>query len=112
MSGRRGRVLRGNRLAGTIEELDDGYQFTYEPEYLRDPSVPPVSLTMPKRQPIHRSPVLFPCFVALLAEGALADVQCRALRLDERDLFGRVLATCGGDVIGSLRIEPVMDGEA
>ena len=52
--------------------------------------------------------MLFPCLVALLAEGALAEVQCRQLRLDERDLFGRLLKTCASDVIGSLRIEEVV----
>jgi serine/threonine-protein kinase HipA len=67
-----------------------------------------VSLTLPKRTAPYTSTSLFPCFVALLAEGALADLQCRTLRLDERDLFGRLLKTCSGDVIGSLRIEEIL----
>jgi len=107
MSGRQGHVLRHERIAGLIEELSTGYRFTYDANYLRDLGLPPVSLTLPKRLAPYLSTVLFPCFVALLAEGALAEVQCRQLHLDERDLFGRLLKTCSGDVIGSLSIAEV-----
>lgn len=105
-SPRSGKVLRRDRLAGLLEETATGFRFTYDPAYLSDPGSPPISLTLPKRAAPYESTTLFPCFIALLAEGALADVQCRALRLDENDYLGRVLATCGGDVIGSLRVEP------
>jgi serine/threonine-protein kinase HipA len=107
VSGRHGRILRRDHLAGVLEETDTGFRFTYDGGYLGDPSLPPVSLTLPKRAEPYAAAVLFPCFVALLAEGALAQVQCRNLRLDERDLFGRLLKTCGGDVIGSLRVEEI-----
>ena len=104
---RRGQILRRDQVAGILEENDSGFRFTYADDYVRDPSLPPVSLTLPKQAKPYESNKLFPCFVALLAEGALADVQCRTLRLDERDLFGRLLKTCSGDVIGSLRIEEI-----
>ncbi|MBA3697996.1 MAG: HipA N-terminal domain-containing protein [Planctomycetes bacterium] len=103
---RRGKVLRRDRLAGMLEETATGFRFTYDPAYLSDPGSPPISLTLPRRAAPYETATLFPCFIALLAEGALADVQCRTLRLDEDDYLGRVLATCGGDVIGSLRVEP------
>ena len=102
---RRGQVFRRDVPAGLLEETGSGYRFTYGADYLRDPLLPPVSLTLPKQAEPHTAPHLFPCFVALLAEGALAEEQCRRLRLDERDLFGRLLSTCGGDCIGSLWIE-------
>ncbi len=101
-------IYRRDVVAGTLQESDTGdFIFTYDPAYLANDDLPPVSLTLHKRVEPHRSPHIFPCFVALLAEGALATEQCRRLRLDERDLFGRLLATCRGDCIGSLRIEPV-----
>jgi len=103
---RSGQVMRRDRLAGVLEETAAGFRFTYDPAYLSDQGVPPISLTLPKRSAPYESATVFPCFIALLAEGALAEVQCRALRLDEDDYLGRVLATCGGDVIGSLRVEP------
>jgi serine/threonine-protein kinase HipA len=105
---RRGRVLRRDRLAGMLEETASGFRFTYDPVYVSDSELPPISLTLPKRAAPYESVTLFPCFIALLAEGALAEVQCRSLRLDESDYLGRVLATCGGDVIGSLRVEPAL----
>jgi serine/threonine-protein kinase HipA len=100
-------VLRRERVAGRLEETADGVRFTYDADYLRDATLPPVSLTLPRRAAAYTSQHLFPCFVALLAEGALADEQCRRLRIDERDLFGRLLATGAGDCIGSLRIVAV-----
>lgn len=102
---RRGQVWRRDRVAGVVEETPAGVRFTYDPAYLADPAVPPISLTLPKRAVPYEAPSLFPCFIALLAEGALAELQCRTLRLDENDYLGRLLATCGGDVIGSLRVE-------
>lgn len=104
---RRGVVYRRERVAGVLEEIGTGYRFTYAAEYLADPTQPAISVTLPKRAAPYESPSLFPCFIALLAEGALAEVQCRSLRIDERDYLGRVLATCAGDVIGSLRVEEV-----
>lgn len=104
---RRGRVLRRDQLAGILEETATGFTFTYDAAYLADPRQPPISLTLPKRAAPYASAQLFPWVIALLAEGALAEVQCQSLRLDEQDYLGRVLATCGGDVIGSLRVEPL-----
>ncbi len=109
MSARRGRVLRRDRVAGLLEETASGFRFTYADDYLRDPSQPPVSLTLPKRAEPYLAPVLFPAFAALLAEGALAEIQCRNLRLDERDLFGRLLKTGAGEIPGSLQIEAIDD---
>lgn len=104
---RQGVVYRRERVAGVVEETTTGYRFTYAADYVADPTQPPISLTLPKRTAPYESPTLFPCLIALLAEGALAEVQCRSLRLDEQDYLGRLLATCAGDVIGSLRVEEV-----
>lgn len=104
---RAGQIFRREVHAGVLVEDDAGsFTFTYDPAYLANDHQPPVSLTLPKRAEPYRSSHLFPCFVALLAEGALATEQCRRLRLDERDLFGRLLATCRRDCIGSLHVEP------
>lgn len=105
-------IFRCDVVAGFLVEDDAGdFSFTYDPAYLADDNLPPVSLTLPKRDEPYRSSHLFPCFVALLAEGALATEQCRRLRLDERDLFGRLMATCRGDCIGSLHVQPIDDGQ-
>ncbi|MBT3377895.1 MAG: phosphatidylinositol kinase [Lentisphaerae bacterium] len=101
---RSGRVLQGGVPAGRLEETATGFRFTYAPAFLAS-SNPPVSLTLPKRPEPYEAPHLFPFFVSLLAEGALAEEQCRRLRIDGRDHFGRLLQTAGGDTIGSVQVE-------
>lgn len=108
---RRGRVFHDRIRAGLLEELDEGFRFTYDPSYLADPRLPAVSLTLPKRPEPYESRYLFPFFFGLLAEGSTKDLQCRLLKIDEKDPFGRLLATLSGDVIGSVYVLPDDDPE-
>lgn len=103
-------MFQNRILAGLLEEVPGGFRFTYETAYLADPSLPAVSLTLPKRAEPHESPHLFPFFFGILAEGSTKDLQCRLLKIDEEDHFGRLLATLGGDVIGSVHVLP--EGES
>ena len=101
---RSGKVFCGGRLAGRIEELPDGYRFTYDAEYLASPETHAISLTLPRRSEPFTSAVLFPFFFGLLAEGILKDTQCRKLKLDENDHFGRLLKTAHSDTIGDVTV--------
>ncbi len=101
---RSGKVYCGGVLAGHIEELPDGYRFTYDAAYLTSPKTHSISLTLPKRAEPFTSEVLFPFFFGLLAEGILKDTQCRKLKLDENDHFGRLLKTAGSDTIGNVTV--------
>lgn len=92
------------REAGILREQDRGYAFQYQEEYLADPNAPAVSLTLPKTRKNYTSSVLFPFFFGLLAEGNLKAEQCRRLKLDEDDAFGRLLATAGSDTIGAVTV--------
>ena len=103
---RSGIVYYRDRIAGRLRETDDGYEFTYLPEYLNDSSVPSISLTLPKRQEPYRSPHLFAFFSGLLAEGVQKDIQCRYLKIDENDEFGRLLLTSRLDCIGAVHVVP------
>ncbi len=103
---RRAYVFENEDRAGLLEETPRGYRFTYDPVYLLDPRTPPSSLTLPKRAASYQSRHLFPFFIGLLAEGSLKDLQCRILKIDEDDYFGRLVLTAGGDVIGSVRVRP------
>jgi serine/threonine-protein kinase HipA len=103
---RGGQVFVNDRLAGTISETETGFLFTYDAAYLADPTTAPISLTMPKRAEAYVALHLFPVFCGILAEGSLATIQCRTQRIDERDLFGRLLATCR-DTIGALSVRPM-----
>jgi serine/threonine-protein kinase HipA len=102
---RRALVYNKDRLAGYLEERDDGtYRFRYDEEYLADDSTGPVSLTLPKRPDPFVSEHLFAFFYGLLAEGSTRRRQCRRHKIDEDDHFGLLLAT-GRDTIGSVTIE-------
>lgn len=103
---RAGKVFYGGELAGHIERRDDGrYRFAYQPEYLARPNARPVSLTLPLRREEFESPVLFPFFSGLLAEGNLKELQCRLHRIDPDDDFTRLLKTARHDVIGAVTVE-------
>lgn len=101
----RARVRENGVLAGILEETPAGYRFTYDRAYLADPTAPAISLTLPKREAPYESRHLFPFFYGLLAEGFLKNLQCKSLKIDEEDHFGRLVATAGGDVIGSVTVE-------
>lgn len=103
---RSGIVRMGNRVAGRLVEEAGSYTFLYDPAYLNDPEAPPVSLTLPKQAAPHRADSLFPFFFGLLAEGDLKAEQCRRLKLDEDDAFGRLLLTAGADTIGAVTVHP------
>lgn len=94
--------------AGTLTENDNGsYSFEYEPEYFVNTSMPEVSLTLPKTETKFTSDYLFPFFFSLLSEGANKEVQCRLLKIDEKDYFGLLLATTSHDTIGAVTLKPI-----
>ncbi len=104
---RKGRVFNHRVPAGVLEESDEGYSFRYEKTYLAHSSSKAICLTMPKQEEAYTSELLFPFFHGLLAEGVTKDLQCRALRIDENDYFGRLLKTTHGDLIGSVTVEEI-----
>ena len=66
---RRANVYYRDNLAGVLSQDSGGYVFEYLPAYLANPALPAISLTFPKREAVFQSPVLFPFFFGLLAEG-------------------------------------------
>jgi len=105
MMNRKGKVFNNGRLAGILSESDSGYIFLYDLEYLADSQTRAICIAMPKRSEPYRSHQLFPFFHGLLAEGVTKELQCRELRIDERDYFGRLLKTARSDAIGSVTVE-------
>jgi HipA-like protein len=103
-------VFQNGILAGTLTEEGPGeYVFRYEPGYLRDPAMRPISLTLPKSHQEHRSRHLFPFFFNMLAEGVNRNLQSRQLRIDENDNFGLLLATAQYDTIGAVTLKPIQE---
>ena len=97
-------------FAGLLSEEDDGYRFVYDDEYLRQPDVNPISLTMPTSQKVYVSKVLFPLFDGLIPEGWLLDISIKNWKLDPRDRMG-LLLTCCRDCVGAVSVESMDNKE-
>lgn len=93
------------RPAGTLEENDRGYAFTYDPSYLETPGASAVSLSLPLRAETYCDKRLFPFFDGLIPEGWLLDIAERTWKLDPRDRMG-LLLTCCRDCIGAVSVIP------
>jgi HipA-like protein len=102
---RRANVYCRGVFAGVLSKGRAGYEFRYAPEYLSDAARPAISLTLPKRAAPFESPVLFPFFFGLLAEGDEKALQCRVLKIDAGDHFARLLKTCGTETIGGVTVK-------
>ena len=85
------------------------YKFTYNNEYLINPAMPAISLTLPKSSGHYEQTVLFSFFMGLLSEGINKEIQCRLLKIDEEDDFTRLLKTAGEDTIGAITIKEIKD---
>jgi serine/threonine-protein kinase HipA len=105
-----GAVYYNGVLTGHLKKLaPDDYRFVYTGAYMDDPSLPSISLTLPKKQQEHQSPGLFSFFAGLLSEGINKDIQCRLLKIDEEDDFIRLLKTAGNDTIGAITVKETND---
>ena len=104
---RKGKVYSNGKPAGIIGETSEGYSFTYDKSYLDAPATAAICLAMPKQNDAYTSPHLFPFFHGLLTEGVTKELQCRKLRIDENDYFGRLLKTTHDDPIGSITVEEI-----
>ncbi len=102
---RQANVFYNNELAGNIFEDKQGYTFQYEPEFLKKNIY--ISISLPPRKEPYISRELFPFFRGLLAEGWYLDIISAAQKVDQRDLFGLLLASAGIDTIGAVTIRKV-----
>ena len=107
---RQARVYYQSAFAGLLSEEDDGYRFVYDDEYLCQPDVNPISLTMPTSQKVYVSKVLFPFFDGLIPEGWLLDISIKNWKLDPRDRMG-LLLTCCRDCVGAVSVESMDNKE-
>jgi serine/threonine-protein kinase HipA len=103
---KKGKVFYKNLFAGTIEENEDGYFFTYDANYLKLPESKPVSLTMPIKKESYLSKTMFPFFDGLIPEGWLLDIAETNWKINQRDRMGLLLAFCK-DCIGAVSIIPL-----
>ncbi len=98
---RKAQVNYSNQLAGYLWETENGFQFTYDKNYLR--SGQPISVSLPLRREPYESKELFSFFRGLLPEGWYLDIVSRTVKIDTHDSFGLLLATTG-DAIGAVTV--------
>jgi serine/threonine-protein kinase HipA len=81
-------------LAGRLVENEEGFLFVYDTEYLQNPLLQAISLTLPLRPQPYKSDVLFPFFDGLIPEGWLLDIAQENWKIDPRDRMALLLACC------------------
>lgn len=97
-----------NVYAGKLCETDDGYQFSYDKEYIKSDDASAVSITMPISEQGYTSKTLFPFFDGLIPEGWLLQVVSRNWKINIQDRFGLLLVSCK-DCIGNVSIKEVRE---
>jgi serine/threonine-protein kinase HipA len=108
MMSRKGLVYFQDTLAGVLAETDDGYEFTYQADYLENKTAKPVSLTLPLSTRKYESKVLFAFFDGLIPEGWLLDLATTHWKVKSNDRFELLLLTCR-DAIGAVTVIPEID---
>jgi serine/threonine-protein kinase HipA len=102
-------VYHNGIFAGVLtEENQKKYVFRYDDTYFNDSDKTAISLTLPKTQQKYQSPYLFPFFFNMLSEGVNRELQCKLLKIDERDHFGLLLATAQYNTIGAVSVKPLV----
>lgn len=90
-------------FAGKLEEVEDGYVFSYDLDYLSLSKAKAVSLTLPLQKEPSFSKTLFSFFDGLIPEGWLLNIVSRNWKIDSSDRFGILLVACK-DSIGNVSI--------
>ena len=99
---RKGQVFYKNELAGYIIETENGYTFQYDYEFLKKDIF--ISMSLPPRKEPYYSKELFPFFKGLLPEGWYLNIVSATQKVDDKDFFGLLLASAGGDTIGAVTV--------
>ncbi|MEA1920636.1 MAG: HipA N-terminal domain-containing protein [Campylobacterota bacterium] len=109
----KGRVFRNRVEVGEISkdierDKESIYLFSYVESYLKNPDSVPISVNFPLRKEAFSSSYLFAFFANMLAEGNAKTIQCQKMRIDESDIFTRLLLTVKHDPVGSITVEEIV----
>ena len=96
-------VLMNQRFVGELERHEQGFRFTYDPDYIADKTTFNLSASLKKQTSAFESPYLFPFFEGLLSEGWMRKIQEKNQKIDEKDPFTRLIKN-GSHLIGAISI--------
>lgn len=102
---KRGLVYYQDQLAGMVAETDEGYEFTYDADYLNTETAQPISLTLSLSKKKYTDRVLFAFFDGLIPGGWLLNLTTDHWKVKRNDRFALLLLTCR-DTIGAVTIIP------
>ena len=82
------KIFCNHIYAGLLtEHSKQEYTFCYDDGYFINPSLPAISLTLPKSHQSYTIQYWLPCFTKLLPEGANKKIFCRLCKINEEDYF-------------------------
>ena len=99
---RKANIFYDDRLAGILQETDQGYRFIYTSDYLKIGR--PISLSLPLQAEAFESGTLFPFFAGMTPEGWYRDIVCATKKIDPADEFGILLVT-GESTTGAVTVK-------
>lgn len=102
-------VYQNGELAGVLIKDDGKYTFSYDENYFDNRTKPAISLSFPKTRRTYESPMLFAFFYGLLSEGTNKEIQCKTLRIDEKDDFTRLIKTAHTETIGAITVREIVE---
>lgn len=105
MNEQKATVYYNEIIAGYLSKVNRKYIFRYDEDYLSNEEYPSISLSLPKRKEQYVSEKLFAFFYGLLAEGDNKEIQCRKLKIDEKDHFTRLIKTAAENTIGAITLK-------
>lgn len=100
------KIFMYDKLAGMLNEDENGFTFQYDSDYLNSTDSVAISLTIPLKSAPYKDKVLFPFFDGLIPEGWLLDIAERSWKINQRDRMSLLLACCK-DCIGAVSVVPV-----
>ena len=99
---RQAKVYYKDELAGNLKEIENGYFFQYDKDFIKKNIS--ISVTLPVREDPFESEKLFPFFKGLLPEGWYLNIVSATQHVDSKDLFGVLLSTTSVDTIGAVTV--------
>ncbi|MGS2722995.1 HipA N-terminal domain-containing protein [Porticoccus sp. GXU_MW_L64] len=99
-------VFYNHKQAGTLVEMQNGFEFTYDDDYLAEGA--PIAFNFPLQEQPFRYTQFPSFFENLVSEGWLRKLQSQEQKIDENDRFGLLLMN-GRDLVGAVTVLPASE---